>query len=134
MTSNDSEDDLSTIPLSGHAAEWGLASLITGAVLFLAAPITLLLAVQVWRFADQTPKVVHLHAWLARVGVVVVLLLAVASVTFGAVGIRSATRCRQPAGLSVAGLLLSLAAFALWTITAIGLLNTTESLLLIHGR
>jgi hypothetical protein len=106
----------------------GFASLIIGAVLFLAAPITLVLTVQVWRFADQSPEVVVLQAWLARVGVSIVLLLAVTSVLFGIQGIRLAMSLGQPAALCLAGLLLSLAALGLWVITAIALLNTTESL------
>lgn len=75
----------------------------------------------------------HLHAWLARAGVFIALLTSAGSVAFGFMGIRAATHRRQPKGLSVAGLLLSLAAFGLWIITAIGLLNVTESLLHLHG-
>jgi hypothetical protein len=133
MAPHEPEQVLAFTSTSRHAAELGLASLVMGGVLFLAAPITLLLAVQVWRFADQSPRVVQLHAWLARFGVVIALLTATASIVFGTRGISSAARCRQPMGLSIAGLLLSVAAFGLWVITAIGLLNTTESLLSLYG-
>jgi hypothetical protein len=47
---------------------------------------------------------------------------------------RVAAAQHQPAGLALAGLLLSLAACGLWVITSIGVLNTTESLLVIHGK
>jgi hypothetical protein len=128
------ERDLEPTSMSQHPSELGLASLIMAAVLFLAAPITLVLAVQVWRFADQSPGTVLLHAWLARLGVSIALLMAMASIVFGVQGLRSALRAGQPTGLSLAGLLLSLAAFSLWIVTAVGVLNTTESLLVLHGR
>ena len=66
MTNFDTTDrDLAPSRDSRHSPELGLASLIMGAVLFLAAPITLILAVQVWAFSDHSPHTVQLHAWLA---------------------------------------------------------------------
>lgn len=117
-----------------NAAELGMASLIMGAVLFLAAPMTMVLAVLVWRFACEPPNVVLLHAWLARAGVVIGLTVGLASIAFGAGGLRAAKHSHQPRGIAMAGLLLGLAASAAWVIASIGLLNTTESLLQIHGR
>jgi FtsH-binding integral membrane protein len=102
-------------------------------VLVLAAPITLILAVQVWHFADQTPAVVVLHAWLARAGVSIAALTGLTSLVFGVRSVRSAKSSRDSTGLGWAGLLLSLAALGLWVMTAIALLNTTESLLRLHG-
>jgi hypothetical protein len=130
---HDPDEHSDPLPTAGHAAEFGLASLIMSAVLFLASPMTLILAVQVWRFAHQARGVVHLHAWLARIGVSVALVTAIAAVVFGIRGLRSAIRGRQPRGLCVAGLFMSVAALILWAITAIGVLNATESLLLMHG-
>jgi hypothetical protein len=123
-----------SVPSGRHAAEMGLASLFLGAVLFLGAPLALILAVLVWQFADKGPGVVLLHAWLARVGVLIALLAAAASVGFGVWGVRTAVQRGQPKGLSLGGLLLSLAALGLWVVAAIGLLNTTESLLHQYGR
>ncbi len=135
MTNFDTTDrDLAPSRDSRHSPELGLASLIMGAVLFLAAPITLILAVQVWAFSDHSPHTVQLHAWLARVGVSIALLTAGASIVFGAQGVRLAFRDGQQAGISLAALFLSLAALALWLVTAIGLLNATESLLRLHGH
>jgi ABC-type phosphate transport system permease subunit len=105
-----------------------------GTALLLAAPATMVLAVLVWRFADEGPGVVLLHAWLARAGVLIGLLVGMASIVFGVWGLRSAKRQCQHAGLALAGLLLGLAASAAWLIASIGLLNTTESLLRIHGQ
>jgi hypothetical protein len=127
------DDHADPLPTAGHAAEYGLASLIMSSVLFLASPMTLILAVQVWRFAHQARGVVHLHAWLARIGVSVALGTAIAALVFSIRGLRAAIRGRQPRGLCVAGLFMSLAVLVLWAITAIGVLNATESLLLIHG-
>lgn len=117
-----------------EAAELGLASLIMGAVLFLAAPMTTVLAVLVWRFASELPNAVLLHAWLARTGVTLGLFVGITSVVFGFLGLRNAKRQGQPAGLARAGLLLGLAANAAWVLASIGLLNTTESLLRMFGR
>ena len=134
MTADSSEEPTDFLPTSGNAAELGLASVIMGATLFLASPMTLVLAVLVWQFADQEPGVVRLHAWLARIGVSIAFLTAVASTAFAITSIRSGMRHRQPTGLGFAGLVLNLAALALWVVTAIGLLNVTESLLFLHGR
>jgi hypothetical protein len=53
---------------SNIPAELGWGSLIMAAVLFLSAPITLVLAALVWQFADHSPGSVLLHANLARIG------------------------------------------------------------------
>ncbi len=105
-----------------------------GGVLFFAAPTTAVLAVLVWRFADRDPAVVLLHAWLARVGVLVGSLLGIAGITFGVWGIRLANRRRQCTGLALAGLLISVLSSVAWSIVSIGFLNTTESLLQNYGR
>jgi len=116
------------------ASEWGLAALTISAVLTTAAPIVLVLAVQVWSSSCHDSGPVRLHAWLARIGVAVALTLAALAVGFGTKAVRCAVKRKQPAGLAVAGLSLSVGAIVLWIITAIALLNTTESLLNIYGR
>lgn len=119
---------------SRDAAELGLAALIMGAVLLVAAPMTMVLAVLVWQFACQLPNVVVLHAWLARAGVVIGLLVGIGSIAFSISALRAARHQRRSVGMALAGLLLDLAASAAWVIASIGLLNTTESLLQIYGR
>ena len=116
-----------------NATEWGIASLVFGAVLFLAAPITLLVSVDVWAQADRTPGVVLLHAWLARIAVSLVLLTGAIGVGCGIAGVRTRTHQSGTSRLAVAGLMLSVIAFTIWLITSICLLNTTESLLLLFG-
>ena len=113
-----------------RAFEWGLGSLVISAALTITAPITLGLAVGIWSFSCHDIGPVCLHAWLARVGVAAALIMAVGATGFGTKAVRCALTRKQPAGVAVAGLSLSIAAFILWVITAIALLNTTESLLL----
>jgi hypothetical protein len=103
-------------------------------MLFLAAPTTMLLSAQVWAFANRTPGVVLLHAWLARIGVLLALLMGGLSAGFGIAGIRARPRNAGTSRLAIAGLLVSAIAIAVWLITSVCLLNTTESLLLIYGR
>jgi hypothetical protein len=123
-------------PVSRQISEWGLAALGIGSVQVLAAPITLVLSVQLWESGQgsRDGPTHRLHAWLARVGVGIVLATAVVGVGCGIKAIRSAAARKQPAGLAVAGLWICLAASALWVITSIGLLNTTESLLRLFGQ
>jgi len=115
-----------------HAAEWGIASLAIGGVLVLASPMTLVLSAQVWAHSDRTAEVVLLHAWLARVGVGVALLLAITGLGCGVKALHLAFVCEEPAGLAFGGLVVSLAGCLLWVITAVALLNTTESLLILY--
>ena len=117
-----------------RSAELGLTSLVFGVVVFLASPIALVLAALVWQFADESPKVVLLHAWLARVGVCCVLAVGLSGLGFAIAGLRSARSRNHSAGMALGGLLLGSAACVLWIIAGIGLLNTTESLLRLYGK
>jgi hypothetical protein len=113
------------------AAEFGLASVVVGAVVFLAAPMVAILAAQLWAHGDRSPPVLVLHAWLARVAVGVPVFLVLGGLWLGAAGLRRAAKSRGAAALPVAGLLLNGAALVGWTLASIGLLNTTESMLLL---
>ncbi len=115
------------------AFQWGLGSLIIAAVLVIASPATLILAAQVWAVSDHGKAVVHLHAWLARIGIALVLVLAATNLVFATMAVRSAKKFKRPFGVSCSALLLGILAAALWVITAIAFLNTTESLLRIYG-
>jgi hypothetical protein len=117
-----------------HAFEWGLAALTISAVLVTAAPIMLVLAVGVWSSSCHESGPVLLHAWLARIGIGVVLMVTVLAIGFGAKAVRYAAKRKQPAGVAVGGLSLSIVALVLWVITAIAFLNTTESLLYMYCR
>lgn len=120
------------LPLAaGRCAEYGLASALLGATVFLASPTVAILAALVWAHGDRSPNVILLHAWLARVAVCVPVLLVVAGLWLGVAGIRLANRSEESAALPIAGLLLNVVGLCGWLCASIGLLNTTESLLLL---
>lgn len=109
---------------SRHAAEWGLASLLLGGVLTIIAPITLIFNLIFWLqgpriIAPQDMGLAH-KAGIVGVGFVVVLCLV--SLSFGIKAWRSASAAFQPAGLAVAGTLVSLLALVLWIITGADLI------------
>ena len=100
-----------------------------GTVLII-APIAIHLAVQIWAHADRTPRIVVIHAWLARIGCLTVLIVGLASVGLGFLGLRCARREHIVPILPLAGLFLGIVATIAWVVAAIAVLNTTESLLL----
>jgi len=114
----------------GHRAarDFGIASLIMAAALFLMAPLALILVVQIWAHGDRTPGVVMLHAWLARLGCPAILTVGVASVWLGFAGSKQAKREHTSSVLPLAGLFFGIVAILMWIIAAIGVLNTTESM------
>ena len=116
-----------------RASEWGLATLVMGGVLFLAAPIVMVLSAEMWVHANRSAHIVLLFAWLARLGVAAAVLCSIAAIGFGIKGIRLAKHDRQQSGLVVGGLVLSSASLIAWIIASIGLLSTTESLLRMYG-
>jgi hypothetical protein len=105
-------------------AEWGMASLITGSVLVLIAPITLLF--NLWLWLGRQEAIPHEHRSLAYTGAVIALavigVLALSSVIFGLRGLVGAFISRQPAGLPLAGVCMSLAAVVLWLIVGVDLI------------
>jgi len=110
--------------MSRHAAEWGLASLLGGAALMICAAVILVFNVILW---NAGPGVLaradsHLALAAALVGVPGLLGLCAASLYIGARAIQSATTRRQPAGLALAGVLISGGALMLWIITGADLL------------
>ena len=118
---------------SHNGRDMAIASLIMAATLIVASPLALILAVQVWKFADQSPNVVLLHAWLARFGCSAIMIVSVVSLWTGLASIRRAKIEGAARTLPNAGEFLSLVALCLWIVTTIGVLNTTESLLRLYG-
>lgn len=110
------------------SSELGLASLLFGAVLFVTAPLSTILAAEIWSHADRTPQVVLAHAWMARTSVLVVALTAASGLWFGLRGWRRARREGHHSELCRAGVILCTSATALWVVAGAALLNTTESL------
>lgn len=116
-----------------RAAEWGLASLWLGSVIFLAAPIVMVLATLVWAHADNSAQVVLLHAWLARLGVSIAIFSSFIALAFGIKGVRIARHGGENCGLAIGGVAMSVLCLAVWLIAAVVLLNTTESLYFMYG-
>ena len=117
-------EDIEESSESRYAAEWGLASLLMGGVLAIIAPVMLVFNLIFWL---QGPRVLAPQdMWLAHkaaiVGVAFLALLCLASVGFGIKAWRAASATFQPAGLAVAGTLVSLLALGLWIITGADLI------------
>ena len=103
---------------SRHAAEWGLASLLMGGVLAIIAPVTLVFNLNFWVRGPRVlaPGDMELAFLAAVVGVTFVLLLCLTSLAFSIKAWRSASANYQPAGLPVAGTLISLLSLGMWVI------------------
>lgn len=114
-----------------QSGESGLASTLLGAAVFLASPIAAILAAQIWAHGHRNPDVVLLHAWLIRVGVGVPLVLLAGGFWLGCTGIRQSKQEGHYPALAVAGLLLNSAGLCGWVTAGFGLLNTTESMVLL---
>jgi len=111
-------------PMSRHAAEWGLASLLAGAALMMTGAVVLVFNLIFWNAGpnvlDQSDM--HLALVAALVGVPGMVGLCIASVTFGGRAIHSAATRRQPAGLALTGVLISGGALFLWLVVGADLL------------
>ena len=125
---NDTANPLPDRAPPRHTPELGLASLILGAVVFLAAPVVLLLATQVFANGAGTASDAEIRAWLARIGVTGPFLISL----FGAwLGVRGLQRHRVEEGsfaMPAAGLALCTTAFIEWGVTCYALLWTVESM------
>jgi hypothetical protein len=116
--------DAATGPMSRHAAEWGLAALLTGGVLTIIAPVVLLFNLLLWNGQASNLSTSDLRLALVGgvIGVLSVVGLCMVSMTIGARAIQSALTRRQPAGLALAGSLVSAVALILWLITGTDLM------------
>ena len=111
--------------MSRHAAEWGLASLLTGGGVLLATPTVMVFAVIFWingreivgTAADWANKLVVVGAVVAAL---VLIALAGFSLAIGIRALQSAAQRRQPAGLPLAGTMVSAVALLLFTLMAFG--------------
>jgi hypothetical protein len=105
----------------GSGAQWGLASLMIGSVVFVASPVLLVFNTI---FANQGRYGVPLGlAWTASlIGVVTILAMGIASIVFGSRGWLIIGRERQCPALAVAGTFMSIAAVVSWLIVSIELI------------
>ena len=105
----------------GCGAQWGLASLVIGSVIFLASPVLLAfntLLAHGGRYGMPMGLV-----WTASiVGFVALLAVAIASIVFGVRGWMLSRRIREPLALGIAGTLMSIAALLSWLIAGIDLI------------
>jgi hypothetical protein len=111
--------------MSRHAAEWGLASLLMGGFILIITSVVLVFALQFWvtggsgveRAADWAAKLTIVGAVIAAL---ILIGLSAASLAIGIRALQSAAQRRQPAGLALAGTLVSAVALVLFTLMAIG--------------
>ncbi len=114
-------------PMSRHAAEWGLASLLTGGAMLLLTSVVMVFALIFWingreivgTAADWANKLTLVGAVIAAL---VLIALTGASLAVGIRALQSASQRRQPAGLALAGTMVSAVALLLFTLMAIGTL------------
>lgn len=107
-----------------HAAEWGLASLLLSGVSAVVALLTVLFGTIYYaNFIQVRPGRGEATLTVVFTGAIALLFsaLSVASVFFGVIGLRSAGARRQPAGLPLAGTLLSVVVVLMWVAVTIGL-------------
>lgn len=111
----------------------GVAAFAIGGLLVVSAPLTVILATLVWAHAETSTEVVMLHAWLARGSVAIVSLIGLQGVAAGVRALRYRDADRRRLAWARFGFTLSVGGLLLWSMAAIALLNTTESLLRMHG-
>jgi hypothetical protein len=121
-----STDHLIDIGMAKHEteserAQWGLASLLIGSVLIVAALITLIFNVMLWQSGPRgLPRLLALIGTL--VGLLVVLYLAGFAIRAGLKGRNRPFAELPPSPLATAGVVTSSAAMILWLIVGIDLL------------
>jgi hypothetical protein len=110
-------------PPRRRGAENGLASLFLGTVVALMAPLTLLVNILLAVHGPEGVRTGPREAALATVGFVVglilVLLLGVAGLLFGVIGLVGARRQGQPVALPLAGVLLNVVGLFLFLFVSI---------------
>jgi hypothetical protein len=111
----------------GAGAQWGLASLAIGSVVFIASPVMLIFNSI---FSHQGRYGVPMGlAWTASmIGVATILAIGIASIVFGSRGWLIAGRERQCPALAVAGTFMSIAAVVSWLIVSVELIIVLATL------
>jgi hypothetical protein len=101
--------------------EWGLASAIMGGVFMLMASIQLIANMLLFQWIGRSlgTSDVRIALAVAVVGVPGIVCACLVSLLFGVRGLRRARRYDQPAGIAIAGILLSSAALFLWILLGV---------------
>lgn len=134
--STSTSSDASTNAASAESATAttnGVAAFAIGGLLFVSAPLTAILATLVWAHAETSTEVVVMHAWMARGSVAVVSLIGLQGITAGIRSLRYRDADRRRLALAGLGFSLSVGGLLLWSMAALALLNTTESLLRMYS-
>lgn len=102
----------------------GPGGILTGGVLTIIAPVVLLFNLLLWNGQASNLSTGDLRLALVGgvIGVLSVVGLCMVSLTIGGRAIQSALTRRQPAGLALAGSLVSAVALILWLITGTDLM------------
>lgn len=112
-------------PSATRASEWGLASVLIGCTMVLAAPTTMVFNVLLWHFGPA-----NLDRRLAFAGSIVglsaLLFVCLFGIGAGYVGCTQQKGWR-PSPLPMAGFVISLTAFVLWIVVAVDLMAIIES-------
>jgi hypothetical protein len=108
---------------SGQSAQWGLAALCMGGLVTVLAPATLIVNILLAAFGPQQLHMaqpqIALSSYGLLLGLVLVMLLGLASVVFGVVGLAVARAREQSVALPLAGLLVSVVGLLLFLLTSI---------------
>lgn len=112
--------------------EWSLAIVVVSATLIVIAPLILILAVLIWAHADRGSGSVLLHAWLARAGCAIAATCSCGNVV-SAMLLRRRDSSTRNTAIDLIRIAMAVIAMLFWIIASIGLLNTTESMLIMYG-
>jgi hypothetical protein len=118
------------LPTRG-GSEWGLASLLTGAVCLIVCPTTLLVWASIISVHDRRwskTDVRNMCAALMACQLLVFGLVAMA-LAFGIVGLTAARRHHAPVALPLTGLVVSAVTLVCWIVILVSSLLTTAGLL-----
>jgi hypothetical protein len=112
-------------PMSRHAAEWGLASLLCGGIMLMCMPPLVVFDLLFWLHgrevvgtaAAAAMAIVYLGMYVSAI---VVIGLSLVGLVIGIRALLSASRHRQPAGLALAGTVISAAALVTTILMSVG--------------
>jgi len=120
---------VSTSPVPQRSTEWGLASLVLGGIMLLMAPLLLI--------AFAVAVGVHYRDWgrdtlagfiLFVSGTFCMCPLYIMAFLAGLLGVRAAMKSKNPAGLPVSGILVSVVAALLWLFVMIHIIGSMASM------
>ena len=123
-------------PVSRHAAEWGLASLLTSGVLFATSVPFIILAVVTQPIGRQvyTRNDVSIITTLVTLAAIAIGIVLAMSILAGLISMISALVRKQPLGLGCLGFLMSALALGFWICGFVAAFAVLEDLGTIRPR